>query len=597
MKLTTQWDLSVLGTGMNDPAFSRERAVALKKATAFSKKWKKNNKFLTDERELKKVLDDYNVVSELPSNEDMFLWMSLQLKTDDIALQAAMKKLTDFGQQLAEHTRFFSLALGSIKPADQKKFLKSEPLKPYRNYLRDTFKTAQHDLSEPEEKILSLVSGVSYGNWVNMLDEFLSQAEEEILQKEGKKFVVKKVGTEIVLTELSSIYPKIRQSANQALARIYQKFVAVAEKEINSVLESSKISDELRKLPRPDSARHLGEGVTSNIVDTLREVVGKNMKLSHQFYDLKSKLLKQDRFHYNERNLKFGTSHAEYEYPETVSLVRNAFARIDNEFVNILDDFVATGKIDVYPKKGKTGGAFCLSVGVHEPVFVLLNHTKTTRDVTTLAHEMGHAVHGVLSKKELSINYHPPMATAEVASTFCEDFVFDEIIAGTKEGERLVLMVERLQDKTNTIFRQIAAYNFEYELHTEFRKQGYLSHTEIGIIFNKHMKSYLGPHFDFDENSGRGWLHWGHFRRPFYVYSYVMGLLCAQAMQAQFKENPEFISAIKEFYSTGSSLSPQEIFAKMGMDIADASFWQKGIDEYKQLLNETKKLAKKLGKI
>lgn len=596
MKITTQWDVSMLGKGINDPQFKKDRDLTLKKATAFSKKWKKNQSFLTDEKKLKKALDEYNALSELPSNEDMFLWMSLQLKTDDIALQAAMKKLTDFGQKLAEHTRFFALALGTIKPSDQKKFLKSELLKSYRNYLRDIFNTAQYDLSEPEEKILSLYSGVAYGNWVSMLDEFLSQAEEEILHKDGKKFVLKKVGTETVLSELSSVYPKVRKSANQALARIYDKFVAVAEKEINSVLESTKIKDELRKLPRPDSARHLGEGVSSEMVDTLREVVGKNMKLSHQFYALKSKLLKQERFHYNERNLKYGTTHTEYEYPKTVSLVRKAFARIDDTFVDIFDDFVTTGKIDVYPKKGKTGGAFCLSVGIHEPVFVLLNYTKTTRDVATLAHEMGHAVHGVLAKKEKSLNYHHPMVTAEVASTFCEDFVFDEMLGQSSDHERLILMIDRLQDKTNTIFRQIAAYNFEYELHAQFREKGYLSHTEIGSMFNKHMKSYLGPKFDVDDVSGRGWIHWEHFRSPFYVFAYCSALICAQAMQAEFKKDPSFITSIKEFYSIGSSLSPQEIFEKMGMDITKSSFWQQGIDEYKQLLNETKKLAKKLGK-
>lgn len=597
MKLQTQWDLSKLGKSIHDKSFQKERGIAEEKVKAFAKKWKKDKSFLTDEKKLRKALDEYNELSSLSSKEDMFLWMSLQLRTDDIALQAAIKKLSDFGHTLANSTRFFGLELGKIKLKFQKVFLKSKLLGPYRNYLRETFKEARHHLSESEEKILSLKSDVAYGNWVNMLDEFLSQAEEEIIVKDKGKFLKKFVPMETILTELSSTYPKVRASANFALSKIYQKFSAVAEKEINSVFENKKIDDELRSFERPDSSRHLAEGIESSVVDVLRDVVNKNMKLSHQFYALKSQLLQQERFHYNERNLSYGVSEVKYSYSETVAIVEKAFARIDDEFVNIFKEFTHKGYIDVEPKKGKTGGAFCLSLGIDEPVFVLLNYTGTTRDITTLAHEMGHAVHAIKAKKEISLNYHPPMATAEVASTFCEDFVFDEIISTVSENEKFILMIDRLQNKTNTIFRQIAAYNFEYELHTEFRKQGYLSQKHIGDMFNKHMKAYLGPRFNFDEVSGQGWIHWSHFRRPFYVYSYAMGLLCAQAMQSQFRENVEFISAIKEFYSTGSSLSPQEIFSNMGMDITNRTFWQEGIDEYKQLLNETKKLAKKLGKI
>lgn len=601
MKLQTQWDLSKLGKGINDPRFKKERVLVLEKVQAFAKKWGKDKSFLNDEKKLRKALDQYNDIAEIGNKESLYLFLALSLNGGNIELQAAAKKLDDFGNQLSEYIRFFMLELAQTEKKYQKIFIQSLELKPYHQLLKDLFASAQHNLSEKEEKILSLKSGVASGNWAAMLDEFLSQEEETIwLEKtiSGKTKIIKeKVPFEKILSELSSPKKKIRESAEHAMNKVLVRLAPIAEKEMNSLLEDKKINDELRSFARPDTARHLAEGVSPEIVDTLRTVVAKNFSLAHDFYRLKAKLLKQDSFRYAERNLRYGKLHKKYSYQESVRIVEQAFSRIDTEFVNIFQGLVSSGAVDVFPKKGKTGGAFCASHGVLDPIYIMLNYTETARDVTTLAHETGHAIHASCARGELQLNYTPPMATAEVASTFCEDFVFEEMLAGVSDEERLVMMLDKLQDQINTIFRQIAAYNFEFELHHAFREAGYLSRDAIGKIFNTHMQSYLGKKVRFDSDSALGWIYWGHFRSPFYVYSYAMGLLCAKAMQSKLKKDPSFIKEIKEFYQTGSSLSPKEIFAKMGVDITKADFWQEGIDEIGELLKETKKLAKKLKRI
>ena len=158
-------------------------------------------------------------------------------------------------------------------------------------------------------------------------------------------------------------------------------------------------------------------------------------------------------------------------------------------------------------------------------------------------------------------------------------------------------MMNKLNDDISTIIRQVACYMFEQELHKNFREKGYLSKEEIGKLFAKHMKNYMGDFVEQSKGSENWWVYWGHIRNFFYNYSYASGLLISKSLQSSVKENPKFIENVKEFLSTGGSKSPKYIFEKIGINIADKDFWDKGLEEVEKLLNETEKLAKKLGKI
>jgi oligoendopeptidase F len=158
-------------------------------------------------------------------------------------------------------------------------------------------------------------------------------------------------------------------------------------------------------------------------------------------------------------------------------------------------------------------------------------------------------------------------------------------------------MVLKLNDDVSTIFRQVACYTFEQELHHEYRQRGYLSKKEIGEIFRKHMASYMGDFVEQSRGSENWWVYWGHIRYFFYVYSYASGLLISKSLQHSAKTDPGFITMVKEFLSAGLSDSPKNIFGRLGIDITDQTFWEKGLDEVESLLEETTALAKKLGKI
>jgi oligoendopeptidase F len=178
-----------------------------------------------------------------------------------------------------------------------------------------------------------------------------------------------------------------------------------------------------------------------------------------------------------------------------------------------------------------------------------------------------------------------------------EDFVLQEILKKANDELRLAIMMKKLNDDASTIFRQVACYRFEQELHREFRRKGYLSKEEVGSIFQKHMAAYMGPAVEQSAGSENWWVYWGHIRYFFYVYSYAGGLLISKSLQNSVKESPVFIGKVKEFLSAGLSDSPRNIFMRLGIDIAERGFWDKGLREIERLLEETIALARKLRKI
>ena len=224
----------------------------------------------------------------------------------------------------------------------------------------------------------------------------------------------------------------------------------------------------------------------------------------------------------------------------------------------------------------------------------MLNYTKNLEDVITFIHETGHGINNeLMRKKQNALNFGISTFTAEVASTFFEDFVTEKIIEEAGDDLQLAMTMNKLDRDVSTIFRQIAAINFERELHKEFRKKGRLSKEEIGKLFRSHMKAYMGDYVEQSEGSENWWVYWSHLRRFFYNYSYAGGLLISKNMQRRTRKNPEFVNKVKQFLETGTSKSPKDTFNDMGVDIQDKSFWTSGIKETRDLLAKAKRMSDK----
>ncbi len=594
----TSWDLTSLFKSDDDPSIDTNIKNATTEYTKFEKKWKLRKDYLTNATALKEALDDYEKLLEkydLTGDAGYYLQLRASLEQDNPKIKGMQNKQRDIAIANLDKIRFFEHKIAKIKKNMQKVFLEDKTLKDYKHFLKRQFDTAKYNLSEKEEKILVSKDAPSHANWVKMLREFLQTEEREVLTETKK--VEKRLFSEIAPL-LSNKDKAIRESAAKACTDISAKYEKVSEHELNSILQDKKINDDLRKFNRPDSARHLSDDIDTKTVDVLINAVTTRLDLSHNYYALKAKLLGVKQLSYYERNLRYGTLNKKYEFDDAISLVLKTFEKLDIEFAQIFKNYLANGQIDVYPKKGKYGGAFCISGNLAQKSYVLLNHTGLISDVTTIAHEMGHAINNeFIKKRQNALNQDTPLCIAEVASTFMEDFVLDELMLQADDELKLALMIEKLNSDISSIQRQIACYTFEQELHKEFREKGYLTKENISALFVKHMSSYLGKSIVIDELERLGWVSWPHVRSFFYVYTYASGLLISKALQNMVKQNKSKITNIKEFLSAGTSDSPKNIFLKLDIDINSQKFWNKGLDEIQNLLESTQKLAIKLGKL
>jgi len=593
-----RWNLHHLFNNDDDPRMENHLKEVVKKSYQFINKWKNRKDYLKYPDILRQALDDYERWKRIygtDGDEGYYFWLRTAQNQNNPHLKAKYNKVENVSKKIENDIQFFYLSISKISKRRQNIFLESACLRPYMHFLERIFAESRYLLSEPEERILNLKSSPSHSNWVRMTSSFLSKEMREVINEKG--------GTETltfaeILSLMNSHNKKVRDSASNAFNDIMYQYVDVAESEINAILQNKKIDDELRQVPRPDLTRHINDDIDSEIVDTLVKAVSDRFDISSQFYALKAKLLKVKKLKYHERNVEIGDINKKYSFHKSTKIIYKVLQALDNEFVEIFTRFLEHGQFDVYPRKGKTSGAFCAHNLISQPTYILLNHTNKLRDILTLGHELGHGINNeLIKKKQHALNFGTPTSTAEVASTFMEDFVLQEILKNADDELKLSILMTKLNDEVSTIFRQISCYQFEQELHEEFRTKCYLSKEDIGKLFQKHMSEYMGDYVEQSPGSENWWVYWSHIRSFFYVYSYASGLLISKSLQNSFKENPRFIHDIKEFLSAGLSDSPKAIFKKLGIDITDRRFWDRGLTEIELLLQETMTLSRKLGKI
>jgi len=593
----TTWDLSPLLDGDDDPKIKECRKEIEKAVDAFTKKWRDHDDYLRDATALKEALDELEKLEGMFSNgnEDFYFGLRSTVDSIDPKLKAKANQADEFMQKLDVQLQFFWLRIGDIDSKLQPKLLNDSGLQMYRHALERIFAQARYRLSEPEEKIMTFKSRPAHADWVKMTSDAITKDEREVTDESGKRV---KATEEQIMSLMGSKQKPIRDEAAKAFNALLNDHLDMGVAELNAIMGNKKIDDELRGYTRPDQSRHLSDDMDSSVVDALVAAVSDRNEIPRRFYKLRAKLVGLPKLAYHERNLDYGSETATYSFHTAAQLVADTFQDLDPEFGDIFTSFLKKGQIDVFPRKGKVGGAFCAHLGPQHPTYVLLNHTDKIRDVMTIAHEMGHAINNELMRKQQNaLNFHTSLSTAEVASTYMEDFVLQRLLAEADPETELALRVRQLDDTIATTFRQIAFYRFEQELHRTYREIGYVPGDQIGELFRQNLDSYMGEAFSGLHDAKNWWLYVGHFRAFFYVYTYASGLLISKSLQAKTRENKAFVQDVKTFLGAGVSQSPQDIFADMRIDITDKTFWEQGLNEIDQLLKDTEALAKKLGKI
>lgn len=587
-----EWNFGLLYDRYDKKALEGELEAIKKKNLEFVAKWRGRTDYLENPEILAQALDELEEIEATigtSGKPGYYYWLKYQLDQQNTEIKAELGKIEDLGTYLQNELEFFNQGISRIPAEKQSEFLNYPGLAEYRHMLERMFVEAKYLLSEPEEKILNLVSKTAHGNWVEMISDFLSREERKVLSEDGSESV--KSFSEILDT-INSVDKRVRDSAAEALNDIFAKVAPAAEYELNSILHNKKVSDELRGFKRPDESRHISDDIDSEVVDSLIEAVSSRFDISQRYYRLKAKLLEVDKLQYHERNVDFQKPDVKYDFDKSAELISGVFTGLDEEFGGIFGGYLQEGKIDVYPKKGKDSGAFCVHMEKDLPVFVMLNHTGRLNDVTTLAHEMGHAINFELMKREQNaLNCGTYTCTAEVASTFMEDFVLDELEKGVDDEGKLAILMERLNGDISSIQRQVACYNFEKDLHTIYRSEGYLSLKRIGEIFLKHMGAYLGDAVELSKGAENWWVYWSHIRNYFYVYSYASGVMISKSLKKMVEDDSAYVGKVKKFLELGTSVAPREAFSELGIDIGDKGFWMKGLEELEEMLSEAEGLA------
>lgn len=585
LPIRTTWNLELLYSGHDDPQIEADVRAVERAYSAFDKKYRGRIDYLEDEDKLLDALTDFELIfTKLPLTKPLsYFDYCRDLDSRDSIARAKATALFERFAKNEHKIVFFELALAKVPEEQQKEFLKSKKLAHFRYYLKMHFERAKHDLSEAEEGILGLMRIPAYKQWI--------MSTEKLLNKQTVDFQGMRIPVSEALQRIHDMPISLRRELHEKTMGVLESISDAAESEVNAIITDKKITDELRGYSEPYDQTILRYQNDRRSVMALVDAVTKNFHISHRFFELKAKILGLSKLEYSDRAIGIGENVKEISFDEAVAILRDVFGSADTRYLEIFDSYLENGQIDVYPRVGKTGGAYC-SHNLNAPTFILLNYTKTMDQVMTLAHEMGHAIHTELSKSRAAIYQNYSFATAEVASTLFESFAFDAMFEKLSKEEKIIALHKRINDDIQLIFRQIACFNFEVDLHALIRARGELSKEDIRALLNKHMGAYMGPIAEMKDVDGNFFVCWGHIRKFFYVYTYAFGQLVSKALYVKYKEDKSYIKKINTFLSAGGSDSPENIFKSIGIDVTTEDFWQNGLWAIDKDIDKLERLIK-----
>ena len=477
---------------------------------------------------------------------------------------------------------FFELEWLKIDDPVAQRLLACPVLKDYRHYLGSLRRYRPHTLAEAEERIINEKDNTGRNAFGRLFSEVTSALTFQ-LEKDGKQ-------EELNLSEiLSLLHESDRGLRRRALETLYEGLAGhgqVLTFVYDTLLQDHLTMDRLRHYRDPMAQRHLANEIDGAAVKTLMDVVENNYSLAQDYFRLKAKLLQLPRLALYDQYAPVGKEVKPFPYNQAQQAILDAFGAFDPKFRQIGAEFFAKNWIDAEIRKGKRGGAFCASPSPRLHPYILCNYDDNLRDVMTVAHELGHGLHGSLSRKQNYFNYDTPLTTAETASVFGEMLVFDYLLDRQTEPQaQIALLAGKIEDIFATVFRQNVLTRFE-ELAFSARKKKRLTPEALGNLWLRANSRYYGDAVDIPEGYRWGWSYIPHFiHSRFYCYSYVFGQLLVLALYRMYKdEGKSFAPKYLALLEAGGSDSPETLLKPLGVDIHDAAFWQKGFEEMKGLV-------------
>lgn len=580
------WDLTDLYPGLESPELKRDLAAVAERAAKLEQQWKGKVAGATGEQ-LAGMIAEYEQLQDLIGR--MYSYASLAYAGDmadpKIAgfYQDMQEKLNDIGTKLL----FFTLEINRIEEAAlEKKYMESAQLAHYRPWLRDLRLFRDHQLDDELERLLHEKAVAGRAAWNRLFDETMA----------GLRFSWGKdqLTAEQVLHKLSDKDAKTRKAAARTLAKIFKQNIRLFALITNTLIKDKEVEDRWRKYPTPEAYRHLSNCVEPEVVNALTDAVtAAYPKLSHRYYKLKAKWMGGKKLNWWDRNAPLPEdSDRMIGWDEARDIVLKAYGRFSPQLADLGRKFFDNAWIDAPARPGKASGAFAHPTVPSAHPYLLLNYQGRTRDVMTLAHELGHGVHQLLAAEQGPLMADTPLTLAETASVFGEQLTFRALLDAAGPERRKIMLASKVEDMINTVVRQTAFFKFERNLHAA-RRDGELTPDRIGEIWMGVQGESLGPALKLDQDYSSFWCYIPHFvHSPFYVYAYAFGDCLVNALYARYQDAEQ---GFQEKYFTmlraGGTLRHKELLEPFGLDASDPAFWSKGLGVIEGFIDELEQLS------
>lgn len=488
--------------------------------------------------------------------------------------------------QIGAETLWFTLEINQLEDDELEAALSAHaPAARWRPWLRRVRLSRPHELSADLERLM-IDRGPGVANWVRLYDETLARLTARV---GGETLTLPEA-----LNRLSDPDAGQRKRAAQGLAKALEARTSTLALCLNTLAYEKQVDDRWRKYPDPAASRHLANEVDADAVEALVEAVTESYPaVSHRYYALKAKVMGRKTLDYWDRNAPLDTAAPRlYGWDEAQKIVLDSFAALAPRFADTAQTFFRQPWIDARPRAGKQSGAYSHPVAADRHPYVFMNYMGERRDVLTLAHELGHAVHQTLCAPLGTLLADTPLTLAETASIFGEGLVFERLLANATPEERRGLLAGKIEDGLNTVVRQIAFHKFETAFHAA-RQTGELAPEEISEIWLKVMGESLGPAIKLNAGYEHYWAYVSHFAHaPFYVYAYAFGDLLVRGLMEARRADPQGFAPLYEgLLAAGGSKTYVEALAPFGLNPREKAFWAAGMQQIERLVDEFEALV------
>jgi len=539
--------------------------------------------------EMLQAMQSYERLQEILAKPQLYAHLLFAADSESDDNKRLSQKSSEWGNLMGRELLFFDLELIQMEEAPFTALVEDSLLANYRHFLEALRKFKPHTLSEREESLLTQKALTGVEAFCRLFDE-TSASLRYTLELDGE---TKEMTGEEVLALLHHPDAAVRERAFSTFLKKHEENEILFGAVFNNVALDHGQDLELRGYPHPMEPTNLGNEIPTPVVESLMRVSEDNYGLAREYFKLKAKLLGMPRLKNSDVYAPLSESGKVYTFREARSMVVEAYRGFSGEFAQLADSFFTDRRVDVLPRPGKSGGAFCMGMTPSLNPYLLLNYTGNLRDVSTIAHEVGHGIHYMLAQRQTMLNYHPPLPLAETASVFGEMLLTRLLLQNeTDNSVKRSLLCAKIEDIIATTFRQNVLTRFEENMHLK-RKDGLLTSQELcDLWWNENAKLY-GDAVEMIEPYRFGWSYISHFiHARFYCYSYTCAeLLVLSLYQLYLKERESFIPIYRGILADGGSRTPADTLAPAGIDMSDPAFWQNGYDLLKDLIEELKGLV------